>query len=320
MGGGMKILTRQQIGPAAWDAFCLTHPGAWFLWTSAYLDYQAARGTQELSFGVVDGETLMAICPLFLEERDGVRSFTMEGHPGPGPLGYSPDAAYYLLHEVNRLVEAERVARVAFRGSPFLALATIQQGGNVDCKHGEGNCCIPGYGHINWHTQIIDLTQSEADLHAGVRKSYTSLINHVTRTHEIVVDDKGDLLKAFKRLHFGQAGRQTRPDRMWEIQREWCEAGNGLIVAAMRWNVAVACTYWILWRGCAYYASSASINPNTTHALMWRAMLELKARGVGKLEMGWIDYPGDPPGLGKFKTGFGGEAVPVIAAERRFAR
>jgi hypothetical protein len=312
----MKILTRQQIGPVAWDTFCLAHPGAWFLWTSAYLDYQAARGTKELSFGIMDGDKLVAICPLFLEERGGVRSFTMEGHPGLWPLfamwGDSREemqqhleAHALALVQVQDLSTQEDVRRAAFRLSPF---DTCQIAG------------VTGWSDISWHTQIIDLAQSDVVLHAGIRKSYTSLINHVTRTHELVVDDKGDLLKAFQRLHFGQAGRQTRPDRTWEIQGEWCKSGNGLIVAAMRWNVAVACTYWICYKGCAYYASSASINPNVTHALIWKAMLELKARGIETLEMGWIDYDKTEKGQGiaRFKQGFGGKAVPVIAVERRF--
>lgn len=314
----MRVPPRAEIGREAWDAFCLAHPGAWFLWTSAYLDYQAARGTRELSFGIMDSDRLVAICPLFLEERDGVRSFTMEGHPLPMPLQ---------LYRGSRSQASEMFERAMVAGENIKArceafalehcvgrIATRVNSFSPSCVNDHD----PHWSDISWHTQMIDLIRSEAALHAGIRKSYTSLINHVTRTHEIVVDDKGDLLRAFRRLHFGQAGRETRPERTWEIQREWCEAGNGLIVAAMRWNVAVACTYWILYKGCAYYASSASINRSIVHALVWRAILELKARGVQRLEMGWLDYPGDPPGLGLFKSGFGGEAVPVIAVERRF--
>ena len=302
----MKILSRQEIGPDTWDAFCLAHPGAWFLWTSAYLDYQAARGARELSFGIMDDDRLVAICPLFLEDLDGMRSFTMEGHPGPMPL-HSDDglALAHMAGEVERLQEdVYHVKRAAFMATPA----------------DDWTWYFSGWSDVSWHTQILDLTQPEAALHAGIRKSYKGLISQATRAHEFVVDDKGDLLKAFKRLHFGQAGRQTRPDRTWEIQREWCEAGNGLIVAAMRWNVAVACTYWICYKGCAYYASSVSINPNVTHALIWKAMLELKARGIETLEMGWIDYDKTEKGQGiaRFKQGFGGKAVPVIAVERRF--
>lgn len=307
----MRVLPRAEIGREAWDAFCLAHPGACFLLTSAYLDYQAARGTRELSFGLMDGGSLVAICPLFLEERDGIRSFTMEGHPGPAPLcnqplGRDQDFTWYSLNErLWLLAEESKVARVAFRNSPFWSVMYGYRGGLVE---------------ISWHTQLLDLTQSEAALHAGLRKSYTSLINHVMRTHELVVDDQGDLLNAFRRLHFGQAGRETRPERTWEIQGEWCRQGNGLIVAAMRWNVAVACTYWILYKGCAYFASSASINRNIVHALIWRAILELKNRGIHTLELGWQGYATDAKGkqIEFFKRGFGGYQVPIIAVERRF--
>jgi len=307
----MRVLQRAEIGAEAWDAFCLAHLGAWFIWTSAYLDYQAARGSRELSFGIMDGDRLVAICPLFLEDRDGMRSFTMEGHPGPGPIAH--------------IDNPEIGAKIIMQGLEYLEGLAKEHQSHMFAFHANVFQPIPfvhteQYRDISWHTQMIDLTQSEADLHAGIRKSYTSLINHVTRTHEIIVDDKGKLLKAFRRLHFGQVGRETRPERTWEIQREWCQAGNGLIVAAKRWDVAVACTYWIIYKNCGYYASSASINRNITHALVWRAMLELKARGVERLEMGWLDYDKSEKGQGiaRFKTGFGGEAVPVIAVERRF--
>ena len=82
-----EILTRGQIGQERWDAFCYGHPGAWFWWTSSWLEYQIARGEkQDLSFGIVHDDIIVALCPLLVEERDGFRTFTMEGHPGPWPL------------------------------------------------------------------------------------------------------------------------------------------------------------------------------------------------------------------------------------------
>jgi hypothetical protein len=318
----MKILTRQQIGSADWNAFCDLHPGAWWWWRGEWLDYQVARGTRDLSFGVLDGDRLLAICPLLLEERgasiadehmasarDTIRSFTIEGHPGPIPplfLNRSTisEAAIMVQMEIERLAYNHEIHRIAFRGSPLVS---------------QTNIAPQSFHPCGWHTQLLDLTQSEAALHAGIRKSYTALINKAEREYEIVVDAGGKLLPAFREIHREKSGRETRPAETWDMMRSWCETDNGLHVCALHQGRVVACAYFEVYKRAAYYGHASSLVPNVQHALIWRAIRELKARGVEQLEMGWIDYPPEDIGTrGKFKAGFGGRSVPVIAVERRW--
>lgn len=300
----MNILPRSAIAPATWDAFCAAHPGAWFLWTSAYLDYQAARGARELSFGIMDADRLVAICPLFLEERDGVRSFTMEGHPGLWPLGGDDNGFWNPFAIFECLAIRESVTREAYMMSPL----------------GWPDLPFANRPDTDWHSQIVDLTQSEAALHAGLRKSYTALINKAERTHRIFVDETGDALAGFRVAHWFKAGRFTRPPETWAMQQQWIRDGHALHVCATLAGGLDASAFFIVYKRAACYASAVQLNPNVHHALVWRAMVELKARGVEKLEMGWQGYATDEKGkqIEFYKRGFGGQAVPIVAVERRW--
>lgn len=306
----MRIVPRAEIGVKAWNAFCDSHPGAWWWWRNEWISYQLARGARDLSFGILDADRLVAICPLLLEERDGVRSFTMEGHPGPGPVVHSPghdwaEIVAVAKDRVNALAAEYKASRVAYRWSPYSNDMPTVRGLARD---------------ISWHTQLLDLTSSEADLHASIRKSYTSLINHAARTHEIVVDPAGDLIPEFRKLHIAKCGRETRPVETWWMQRDWCTQGNGLIVAAFLGGAMVAATYWILYKDAGYFASSSSLHRSINHALIWRAMLECKKRGIQLLELGWQGYATDEKGkqIEFYKRGFGGYQVPVVAVERQW--
>lgn len=308
----MKTVSRKEVGSERWNTFCDSHKGAWWWWRGEWLDYQVARGTLDLSFGVDDAGRLIAICPLLLEERDGVRSFMMEGHPGPAFLSLQTLGGF-TGYEIGReialveygLILKHNVKKIMYRHSPFRE----EQNQII---HTETD-----WRDIPWHTQLLDLTPPIADLWRGVRSSYHSLIHHVEKTHEIVVDHGGKLLDAFRQIHAHEAGRETRPKATWDMMADWCKTGNGLHVCAVLGGVVVACAYFEIYKGAAYFGHAASLHKNVNHALVWRAVKELKARGVTALEMGWLDYPGEES-RSVFKTGFGGCAVPIVAVERRW--
>lgn len=299
----MDIFPRASIPTAQWDAFCDAHTGAWWWWRSEWLNYQVARGGKEdLSFGIMRDGIIEGICPLFFEQG----AFTVEGHPGPRPILLWRCES--IQGELERILAKYKPRRAAFRCSPFDTFSPPSYRPVPD----------EGFTDISWHAQFIDLTQSREAIWRGLRKSYHSLIHRAEETHDILIDDQGELIRQFWELHVTCAGRETRPYRTWEMQAEWCKQGNGLIVAASLGGVVTAATYWLIYKRCAYYASSAAIHKDVTKALIWRAVLELKAGGVETLELGWIDYPGDPAGIGHFKQGFGGYTAPVVAVERRW--
>lgn len=79
----------------------------------------------------------------------------------------------------------------------------------------------------------------------------------------------------------------------------------------------VAAALWIVYQNCAYYASGPSLEKNTMHAVIWKSLQLLKARGVTLVELGQIDGETEKEqNIGKFKQGFGGEAKPYTVVRR----
>lgn len=154
-------------------------------------------------------------------------------------------------------------------------------------------------------SQVIDLrTHKWSD----VRKSYHSIIHRGQEQLEIL--DEEDIL-AFKSVHQCAFG-SVRSISTYEIQNYWIKSGNAMAVSARnKKDEFVAAALWIIYVGCAYYASAPSLEKNTMHAVIWKSLHLLKARGVTLVELGQIDGETEKEkNVGKFKAGFGGEPKP----------
>lgn len=79
-------------------------------------------------------------------------------------------------------------------------------------------------------------------------------------------------------------------------------AGKEPAAAALLFIHGQAATYQIGW------SSEAGRKSNAMRLVLWRAIAELKARGVTMLDLGGIN-PDDAPGVTEFKLGLGGERV-----------
>ncbi len=312
---GWVAMTIDELGADRWDAFCAESSGAWFFHTSRWLAYQRARGGEDWSFALLDRDQIVAACPLLLEHGAGGPSFSMEGHPCPWPafrdhLGLS--ASRWVSAEVVRRIGLKAselgVASCAFRTGPFTG----------------GGVWLPEVQMKNgWATRVTDLTATRDALHAGLRKSYTSIVNAGMRRWELLggrgtAEAKG-AVEVAERLHAEAAGRKTRPSRTWEMMADWAVAGNALCLVACRpGRDAVGFAYFLVYKGQAYYASAAALEPNAGHALLWAGIVRLKAMGIRKVEIGWQGQASDKKGKSVefFKAGFPGTDVPIVVAEK----
>lgn len=303
----VEIISFIKIGHKEWDRFCAESSGAWFWHTSRWLAYQEARGATNLSFGLQDGDRIVAICPLILE-GEAERRFTVEGHPGAWPAfkDWLPrpvlvEAKEAIADHVAQLASLHGIHSATFRSCPLTSMSP----------------CLPGFSSRQaWASRIVDLTQNKKQLHAGLRKSYRALINRGLRELKFTIGP----FHVCKELHAGAAGHQTRPDETWQMMWDWEIEGNGIASIALRGNWPVGFVYFILYKNCAYYASGASLEPDVQHALIWHSILRLMEKGIRSLELGWQGQAQDEKGkaIEFFKAGFGGEDVPVVVIERRF--
>lgn len=171
-----------------------------------------------------------------------------------------------------------------------------------------------GYEIVTRQTQVIDLSYPLPTLWQGVRKSYHSIIHRANEQWEVEAEQTHPSMLLYQSLHAKANGRQPRVDATYECQEKWLRGGHGLLVSAHDWdNCAMwaACSYWIVYKGCAYYASGPAIERNVQHAVIWKSLELLKARGIQFVEMGQIDGETEKEiNIGKFKAGFGGRPVP----------
>lgn len=294
---------------AAWDRFCDSASGAWFFHTSLWRQYCCAYrvGVEDHSLAAIDAEgNVVGILPIILEpDGSGGWQVSMGGEPCLGPV--CADSFWPPLRaEAYRVFAERKVSRVAYRTSP------LGTGGGVNL--------VNGWRDISWRSRIVDLTRSEAELHAGLRKSYRSLVNAGLRDHEWVDSDADPSLvlvyaHAHQRVH-----NRPRPIETYALMGEWIMKDRiGYVLGARGpqgpW---VAFGYFICYKGAAYYASSACEKPGVMHALIWEAMRRLKAKGIARLELGWQGRATDQKGkhVEHFKAGFPGEDYPVYAVER----
>lgn len=158
-------------------------------------------------------------------------------------------------------------------------------------------------------SQVIDLrTHKWSD----VRKSYRGLINQAEKKCGI---SEIHYISTFQELH-RQAFGVARNDETFSIQGEWLRSGNAMLVQGGResWIGAVL---WIIYSGCAYFASSPSVENNIQHAIIWRSFRLLKEKGVTLIDMGQIDGMTEKEkSVGFFKSGWGGESRPFTIVRR----
>jgi len=158
-----------------------------------------------------------------------------------------------------------------------------------------------GYRARPYYTQIIDLTKTESQLHADLRKSYKSLVAKVGGSVIYI----GGSIERFRNIHKKHHGN-TRSDETWAIQ----EKMNCLYVikgdsGAMFYRNGDS----------AYYASGTG---NNNHVCVWLGIRALEERDCKMLEMGEQVFSGDTKlvNISKFKRGFGGQTVTRLILEK----
>jgi hypothetical protein len=174
---------------------------------------------------------------------------------------------------------------------------------------------VPAYTTEEHLSQVIDLrTHKWSD----IRKSYHSIIHRAEDTHHFTSTS----IMPYMLAHITAFGA-VRHSNTFKIQESWIQSGNALAVCAYKGThdlkpSPLTAALWIIYQGCAYYASGPSSERDVQHAVIWNSLQLLKARGVTLVDMGQIDGETEKErNIGKFKQGFGGEAKPFTIVRRK---
>jgi hypothetical protein len=168
-----------------------------------------------------------------------------------------------------------------------------------------------GYAARPYYTQIIDLTKTEEELHADLRKSYKSLINknHVSSSY----NSHEAAMELVRRIHSHCSQERPNKSITWHIQTNMLRQEQAFLV------VGEANSYvFICHNNCsAYYFSGRSMDGNT-HSYIWAAIIRAKRISCKTFEMGGQVFSGYSKltNISKFKRGFGGETKTRLILEK----
>ena len=285
----------------AWDEYVLRHPAGWFWHTTGWLAYQRAYAPcRSLSFAIVDdAHRIVAIAPLLLPDRTpGECSYA--GGPLPVPLAGDQEAADLIEAEVERQAAAAGARGARMAGHPFGRPLVSPYWGEIFRPSGVAHRVV----------DLCDLKWSE------VRSSYRSLIHRADREYNISFHSgTGSGAEAafarYQEIHRRLYG--GRPDETYRLQRDWLEAELAAVALAETGDVTWGGAYWFVYKGGAYYGSGAYAARDVSHAVVWRSLLALGARGVRAASLGWrgTAETDKERAIEFFKAGFGGRDVEV---------
>jgi len=302
------------------DALVEVTPSSWFWHRPKWRDYEMARNPRLLdySWAVMDGDEPVA--SQLLTYNPDLRLF------GLGDLGAPFAAQVYastsrqfefisaLMDETFGRIVRHIPAQVRFRSMPLHAhfyhdadRETLVS--PLDNAMGHS----PLWLSESCRTRVIDLSVPIEELWSALRKSYRHTVLDSEARLVVSKEHNDQTWRLCQWLHMKASGRQTRPSESWVYQDSFVHADEAswFLAKDQKTEELVGFAYVIHWKQWAYYASAASLRPNVSHALQWKIIQDLKARGVRYYEIGHQGQDASKKGKGIefFRRGFGGVDV-----------
>ena len=176
------------------------------------------------------------------------------------------------------------------------------------------------------HTIIVDLTQSEADLLAGMRRQTRYEVRRAEKQGIVVEKLSSEAIyREFQAVQAETAKRQgfIPPDLETLLAERAAFGERAWIYRAVLDGLPVAYGLILVCGREAEYFEAASTDLNRKHpgstAILWQAMRDLKAMGLERFNLWGIAPEGQPEhryaGVTTFKKGFGGEVVTYLPAQ-----
>lgn len=177
------------------------------------------------------------------------------------------------------------------------------------------------------HTVILDLTKTEAELLASMRRQTRYEVRRAAKLGLIVESGNSkELFEEFHQVQKDTAARQrfVPPDLKTLLAEREAFSKNALIYVAKTAEDHAPIAYGLILidgdEAEYYEAASTDLNRKLpgAYALEWQVIKDLKKAGVKRYNLWGIAPPNQPhhryAGVTTFKTGFGGEIVAFVPA------
>ena len=180
---------------------------------------------------------------------------------------------------------------------------------------------------------VVDLSESEEALHAGIRKSYKSLVNRGKETLQMSFVNRETpeqkKFEAFRDFHHQVAGRSTRSDQSWMAQFETIAEGGGeLALGYLLEGRLVSGTLTIDGTERSLYSTGVYdreyFDQPLGHWPVYQAVVRSKTRGMRWYDLGELPAYGGASDkewqIGQFKKGFSDRIESLVTWEYEVTR
>jgi len=335
----MEIVTLTREKYKAWDAFCLASDDAWFWHTTPWLEYtlqfRQDADSKSCSFFVMNNAKVAAICPLVLEENDGVKEFSYIGSYGFPPaldnnltIKERNKAVNAIFNHIDFLADKHGVKRVLMR-FPVLNPSFIE------APRTQSNYLMKfGFLDASLQTQVIDMRRPIVDLRREIRHGHDSDIDKASKILTAEIFDSQTIteeaFRGYLDLHHKDTGRAKRARATFDMMYDWIREGNAFLIGAKKGNMFVGFSYFFLYKNNAYYGSACN-DPNSAgipvaHFIQWEGIKWMHEHAIKFYEIGWQYYaqtlehfPTEKEkSISKFKRGFGGFTALLPMGEKYY--
>ena len=318
-----------------WDKFCYKSDDCWFYHTSEFIEYvieYSGKNTENFSFYIEDKNTdLLAICPLIRNDN----KFIFPGHTGPAPAlrnALSEKIKKSILRQIFNYIE--QLAKEYNIEECIMGLSPLAKNNSSPFNY---NFLMKyGFENISLNTQILLLDKNKDLIWNEIKKSHRNEIKSGKKLFKFIKDEPYSkdtkYFFEFKKLHFLAAGRMTRSEKTWDLQRQWKEKGNAIIILAYMDDKPVGGIFTMLYKDCAYYGVSAN-HPDyekysISHSIQWEIIKWLQKNRFKCYELGlqlFSDQPYSHPSqkeidISLFKRHFGGYTVSYYMGKKVFLK
>jgi hypothetical protein len=280
----------------------------------------------DLSFVVMNKQIPIAVCPLLVEDVNGVRQGSCCGggflplplcHPRLGAKQRRALEAYVFAEATKRLL-FENAKRWLIE-SEISSIGTDAADDQFPSRMGALDISVPCH--------VMDLTQPDDMLWNQLRHSAKSTINQGLKAYQFAVYDQDtftfEVGERHRLLHHKCAGRITRPISSFHKMYSWVFEGSGLMFEQKYRGEVVQMIFVALGNRTASGASAAD-DPDfqwkipMTHSMNYFIFKEVQRRGVWYYDIGETSNRSTlfrrmspkERSICEFKRGFGKQTLP----------
>lgn len=319
------MICREINDKTIWEGFSLGCAEKTFLHSWNWGEFQSQLGSKIWRFGVFGEAGLLAVA-LMIKIKSKRGTFLLVPH-GPIIKSQIPNSKFQILDILSKKLKEIATSE----DCSFIRINPIwertKENNKVFKDLGFRNAPLQTHPEASWK---LDITLSEHQLLANMRKTTRYLIRQATKNHDIQIEQSTNFsdIKIFSNMHEKVSKRQHFvPFSLNYLRNEFSvfQKDNQVVLFLGKYRGELAAASFVLyWSDVVFYHHAVSLSEyakfSIPYLLQWEAIKEAKRRGCKLYDFwGYVDpktHPKHPwAGPTLFKMGFGGRAHEYVKTQ-----